>query len=383
MLLSKAKSGDSRVFQVMKSFAYLKEKFAHLSAPKKAIVVGLFLILIGVSAWAGYLVGAKKLESLDQAISPKGKLISGKPEETRIANPITGVLYPKKEAEVWQNRVPLAVMVENSTSARPQKGLSKADIVYEALAEGDITRFVAVFLTNSTQMGPVRSAREYYFDWAVEYKAAYAHWGGNEYVRSLAGKTFGAKDLDQFAIGTAAFYRLPPNCRSEHCGFSHTDKLWEVSTKRNVNSTVAIESWKFKDDTPVSPATHSTITVGLKGAYAVRWDYDATTNTYKRVNGGQIHMDSEHNVQISVKNVVIAFLNYSGLKEVTPKVFNRDVQTVGSGAAKLFRDGTIIEGSWKKDSRDARTKFFDAAGKEVEFNRGQIWMEMIPVGTAV
>ena len=167
MLLSKAKSGDSRVFQVMKSFAYLKEKFAHLSAPKKAIVVGLFLLLIGVSAWAGYLIGSEKLESLDQVISPKGKLISGKPEETRIANPITGVLYPKKEAEVWQNRVPLAVMVENSTSARPQKGLSKADVVYEALAEGDITRFVAIFLSNSTQVGPVRSAREYYFDWSL------------------------------------------------------------------------------------------------------------------------------------------------------------------------------------------------------------------------
>lgn len=367
----------------MKSFAYLKEKFAHLPALKKVLIVGLFLLLLGFSAWAGYLVGVKKIDILDQAISPKGKLISGKPEETKIANPITGVFYPKKEAEVWQNRVPLAVMVENSISARPQKGLSKADIVYEALAEGDITRFVAIYLSNSTQVGPVRSAREYYFDWAQEYKAAYAHWGGNEYVRSLASKTFGAKDLDQFAIGSAAFYRLPPGCRSEHCGFSHTEKLWEVATKRNVNSAVTIESWKFKEDTPTNPVTHPTVSIGLKGSYAVRWDYDATTNTYKRVNGNQVHMDSEHNVQISVKNVVVCFLAYSGLKEVTPKVFNRDVTTTGSGIAKIFRDGSLIEATWRKDSKEGRTKFFDANGKEIEFNRGQIWMEMIPAGTPV
>ena len=365
----------------MKSFAYLKEKFAHLPAIKKAVVAVFFLILLGFSLWAGYLVGTKNLEILDQALSPKGKVITGKPEETKVANPITGVLYPKKEAEVWQNRVPMAVMVENSISARPQRGLSKADIVYEALAEGDITRFVAVFLTNSTQVGPVRSAREYYFDWASEYSAAYAHWGGNEYVRSLASQTFGGKDLDQFGIGTAAFYRLPPSCRSEHCGFSHTDKLWEVAGKRGVNTAVNIESWKFKDDTPVSPPTNPTVNIGLKGSYSVRWDYDASTNSYKRVNGGLAHTDAEYNVQLSVKNVVVCFLNYSGLKQVTPGVFNRAVTTTGAGTARIFRDGTVIEGTWKKDSRGTRTKFFDATGVEVEFNRGQFWMEMIPSGT--
>jgi hypothetical protein len=367
----------------MKTLVYLKEKFARLPATKKAFVVGLFVLVLAVASWTGYLVGAEKFEFIDQAISPKGKLITGKPEEAKVQHPITGISYTKKEAESWQNRIPMTVMVENSTVARPQRGLSKADIVYEALAEGDITRFAVVFSTNSSQVGPVRSAREYYMDWALEYKAAYAHWGGNEFVRALASQTFGGKDLDQFAIGGAAFYRIPANSRSEHSGFSHTDKLWEVASKRNVNGAVSLESWKFKEDTPVNPPTHPTVNIGLKGAYSVRWDYDSTTNSYKRVNGGQPHMDSEHNVQISVKNVVVAFLNYSGLKQVTPGVFNRNVQTTGSGQAKIFRDGTVVEGSWKKDSRESRTRFFDATGAEIEFNRGQFWMEMIPVGTPV
>jgi hypothetical protein len=366
----------------MKALAYLREKFVSLPASKKALVTGLFVILIAFAALAGYLLGSNR-DFLDQAISPKGKVITGKPEEAKVTNPITGLQYPKKEAEAWQNRVPMAVMVENSTLARPQRGLSRADIVYEALAEGDITRFVAVFLTNSSQVGPVRSAREYYFDWALEYKAAYAHWGGNNYVRNLAVQVFGAKDLDQFGIGSAAFYRIPANSRSEHSGFSHTDKLWGVASSRNVNGSVSIESWKFKEDAPANPPTHAVVNIGLKGAYSVRWDYDSTTNSYKRVNGGQPHNDSEYNAQISVKNIVVCFLNYSGLKQVTPGVFNRDVSTIGTGAAKIFRDGTLIEGSWKKDSREARTKLFDASGKEIEFNRGQFWMEMIPNGTAV
>lgn len=367
----------------MKSFAYLKDKFSRLPAQKKAILIGLFVVLLAFSVWAGYLLGVKRLNLLDKVVPPEGRVISGKPEETRIANPINGVFYSRKEAEVWRNRSSMAVMVENSTLARPQRGLSKADIVYEALAEGDITRFMAVFLVNSSQVGPVRSAREYYIDWALEYGAAYAHWGGNEYVRALAAQTFGKKDLDQFAVGSAAFYRIPANSRSEHSGFSNTDKLWEVLTSRGANSKSEITSWKFKEDKPVSPPTNPVINIGLKGAYSVRWDYDAASNSYKRFNGGQPHMDSEYSVQITVKSVAVAFLNYSGMKEVTPSVFNRAVQTVGSGPAKVFRDGTIVDGTWKKETREGRTKFFDNDGNEVEFNRGQIWMEMIPTGTPI
>jgi hypothetical protein len=275
-------------------------------------------------------------------------------------------------------------MVENSTVARPQSGLSRADIVYEALAEGGITRFVAIFLSQSSQVGPVRSAREYYYDWILEYKVAYAHWGGNEYVRKLASQTFGTKDLDQFVVGAAAYYRL---CDGEHCGYTSTDKLWAVATQRGVNKPVQIDSWQFKDDAPVAKPSVSEITLGFQGdpGYVVVWKYDAVTNTYKRSNGGAPHIDKENGQQIAAKTVIVEYLTDLGYKQVTccPPVSNRVFQTVGSGKAKIFLDGVVLDATWKKDSSGSRTKFFDSTGKEIALNRGQIWMEMVPGGSAV
>src|SRR3972149_4388998 len=361
----------------------LKEKFSALPIVKKLLVSALALVLLGFSAWAGYKFGFKKIVGSDEALSPKGKLISGKPEEpANFPNPINGVIFKKSEADVIFNRVPLGVMIENSIVARPQRGLSRADIVYEALEEGDITRFLAIYLSQSSQIGPIRSAREYYFDWLVEYQGAYSHWGGNEYVRSLAGKTFGAKDFDQFAIGSPTYYRIAPG-GGEHTGHSTTDKLWEVATSRGVNKSSSFENWKFKDDGPATSPTHSIINIGLKGNYAVRWDYDPANNSYKRFNGGAPHMDQEHNVQLTAKAVIVIFIENLGYKEVTPGVSNRNFKTVGGGVAKVFQDGTVIEGTWSKASQEGRTQLQDTSGKEIDFNRGQIWMEMLPVATSV
>src|SRR5690554_6577010 len=126
----------------MRSFSYLKEKFTKLPPVKKFLVIFSGLFLVVFSAWAGYEFGYKRLNLANEALSPKGVVISGKPEEpTNYPNPITGVLFKKSEGEKLLDRLALGVIIENHTAARPQSGLSKADIVYEALAEGGITRF--------------------------------------------------------------------------------------------------------------------------------------------------------------------------------------------------------------------------------------------------
>jgi hypothetical protein len=230
----------------------------------------------------------------------------------------------------------------------------------------------------------VRSAREYYFDWILEYKAAYAHWGGNQYARNLASQLFGKKDLDQFVIGEPTYYRL---CFGEHCGYTSTDKLWEVASKKGINNFTSFDSWQFKEDTPLSKPTAGEITVSFQGdpGYVVVWRYDQATNTYKRFNGGMPHKDKENGQQIAVKTVIVEYLIDLGYKQVTccPPVSNRAFQTIGSGKAKVFFDGAVIDTTWKKDSRDGRTKFFDSLGKEISLNRGQIWMEMVQEGSAV
>lgn len=356
-------------------------KFKELSAVSKILILLLLIVLVGAWGVVGVVLGKKSVRALEIK-SPVATLINEKiPKIADYPNPINGVLYTKRDAATWKDRVPLAIMVENSVVARPQSGLSKADIVYEALAEGGVTRFAAIFLSQGSQVGPVRSARDYYYDWISEYKAAYSHWGGNQYVRVLASQLFGAKDLDQFVIGSPTYYRL---CYGEHCGYTSTDNLWNVATARGVNKPVQIESWRFKDDSPSKSPNAVEVTVSFQGdyGYVVVWRYDPATNSYLRSNGGAAHIDKETGQQIRVKTIVVCSLQNLGYKIVTG-VANRNFQTLGENNVKIFQDGTLSEGVWKKASRESRTRFYDTSGKEIALNQGQIWMEMIPAGSAV
>jgi hypothetical protein len=129
------------------------------------------------------------------------------------ACPLNGSLKTQQAKDAWSKRRPLAVMIENHEESRPQSGLSSADVVYEAVAEGGITRFMAVFLCpfNDIQVGPVRSARTYFLDWVSEYNSLYAHVGGANTPgpANALGQIIDYKilDLNQFGIGFPTFWR--------------------------------------------------------------------------------------------------------------------------------------------------------------------------------
>jgi hypothetical protein len=345
------------------------------------------LLLVYIALWVvvGFVVGRKSAQA-SEVISPIGSLINEDiiPTLADVPNPINGVFYTKKESTEWKKRVPLAIMIENSVSARPHSSLSKAEVVYEALVEGSVTRFVAIFLAskNSKDVGPVRSARQYYFDWAREYDAVYAHWGGNKGVRAKASSIFGKKDLDQFAIGAPTFFRRPPY--GEHSAYTTTKGLWKVASSRGVNKPTKFISWKFKEDTPVKKPKAAKITLGFENRsdMVVVWKYKPKTNTYKRTNGGAAHKDKIYKKQLSAKTIIVQYVNNLGDIIVTG-VLNRNFQTTGSNKLAVFRDGKVIKGKWKKKSKNARTRFFDSKGREIILNRGPIWVEIVPVGSSV
>jgi len=360
-------------------------KFREWSTKVKILAVVLLIVYVSVWAIVGYVVGRKVAAAAEVKLLI-GSLINENvvPAVADISNPINGVFYTKKEAALWKDKVPLAVMIENNVLARPHSGLSKADVVYEALAEGATTRFMAVFLSNDSKkdVGPVRSAREYYFDWALEYNASYAHWGGNEGVRALASKLFDKKDLDQFSIGAPTFFRRPPG--GVHDAYTTTTGLWGIASLRGVNKAVEIDSWKFKEDSPLEKPKAGKITVSFLGDpdYVVAWQYDSKTNTYKRFNGGAAHKDKVYNKQLWAKTVIVQYVADHGYKVITG-VSNRNFQTTGSNKVLIFRDGKAVSGTWRKKSKTARTKFFDKKGKEIFLNRGIIWIEVIPGGSSV
>ncbi len=373
--------------------------------------LGLYFLITGIT-YAGFnltkgisVEEVSPVPKVSQTEKSKYKVDPSLPKEEVC--PLNGLLYTKQEKEIWQKRRPLAVMIENSAEARPHSGLSRADIVYEALAEGWITRFMAVFYCNTPfeniAIAPVRSARTYFIDWVSEYDALYVHVGGANRIGVNAQKTdpradalgqidkYGIKDMDQFGIGYPDCYRNPDRLdhpvATEHTMVCFSENLYKIAEKRewtNVDSRgIAwdknFHEWLFKDDPSESErgSVNSIKLVFSRGYddYDVLWEFDKATNSYKRQNGGKAHLDLESNVQLSAKNVVVLLTKLTGpIDENGHILYN----TIGSGKALIFQDGKVIVGSWEKKSRIGRTIFYDPTKKEIKFTRGLIWIEVLP-----
>jgi len=336
--------------------------------------------------------------------------------------PINGIMYTKNEKEIWINRRPIAAMIENHADSRPQSGLSKADVVYEAVAEGGITRFMGIFYCGaaykSLLLAPVRSARTYYLPWVLEYDALYNHVGGagrcadgtvDDRAKALCQiETYKIKDMDQFGLPFKVvdndgkkysvcyrnYDRLDHEVATEHTMVCETDGLYKVAEKdrgiTNVDQKgVAWDknfiSWKFKDGEKedkrgsVKEISFSAWS-GYENDYGVKWIYDSKNNNYLRFNGGVEHKDIETNQQLQASVVIVMFAKETGPVDDHKHLLYANT---GSGDGFLFQDGTSTEIIWKKADKTSRTRFYDKKGKELPLNRGQIWIEMLPIGVEV
>jgi hypothetical protein len=347
--------------------------------------------------------------ALPTVASTGGQNAGENPGEAKTeACPLNGTMHTKEAKAAWAKQRPLAVMIENHTDARPQSGLSSADVVYETVAEGGITRFMALFYCNSLadiEVGPVRSARTYFIDWLSEYDALYAHVGGANTPgpADALGQiiTYGIKDLNQFSIGFPTYWRdyqrVGRTVATEHTMYSSTQKLWTVGDQRgwtNVDSTTGkawdsgFTAWKFKEDQ--SGGTVTKITVPFwqgYGDYTVQWDYNQQCNCYKRANGYDgtkapiAHIDFDNKQQLSPKNIVVQYEEENHAHDGYEADAHLLYTDKGTGKAVIFQDGKAIVGTWSKATRTSREKFFDGSGAEIAFNRGQIWIETVPIGS--
>lgn len=399
---------------------YQMRKREQLKMPKKLNrkwllvllgAIGLYLVSAGISYAAfRYLGGPLTVGPVSPVAEKKSgfRVDLGAPKTEECL--LNGALFTKGEAEIWEQRRPLTVMIENHQDSRPQSGLSRADVVYEAVAEGGITRFLAVFYCGASAeeitIGPVRSARTYFLDFASEYSdyPLYAHVGGANLpgpANALGqigdyGWLKNGNDLNQFSIGFPVFWRdyerIGHPVATEHTMYSTTDKLWEVAHKRGLDAQndegskwdKNFSPWKFKDETDINKRGEvGKISFNFWGEYkdySVTWEYDKQINLYRRINGGSPHQDLNNNEQLQAKVVVIAFMKEKGpIDELKHMLYT----TIGQGKAIIFQDGQAIAGTWEKTKRISRTKFFDSKGKEVALNRGQIWVEIVPAHQSV
>ncbi len=279
-----------------------------------------------------------------------------------------------KEKESPYGRRPLSVMIENSEGARPQAGLDKANIVYEMLAEGGITRFLAVYFENEAEVvGPVRSARPYFISKSLEHQAIYVHAGGSEeaYNFIVAEKI---DDINEF-INFQPFWRSrdrnPP-----HNLYTSTVELRKEAQKLGFLEMMEKEDYQFKTDRNeiLRGKTVTSILIPYNRLYKVTYQYQPETMKYLRFINDEPHIDAKTKKQIQVDNVLIQFAD----TKVIDEEGRLSINLVGEGKGLVFFKGGSEEIIWKKVDLKSRTSFFDQAGNKIVFAPGTIWIQIVP-----
>lgn len=281
--------------------------------------------------------------------------------------------------KVW-NQLPFAVMVENTLAARPQAGLGQASIVYETLAEGGVTRFMAIFpqAVKPKLLGPVRSSRPYYVDWAKEHDAIYLHAGGSLDAFQEIGR-LKVRSYDGLTRIGAKYYSR--KCYGVHCLFTSAAQLTKLVNEKKLTTVTAKSDagWVFKNDEPLvkRPKHSKKISIDFNGrTYFVQWQYDRKTNRYKRWNGYVIAKDRNTGKQITAANVLVQRIPK---EKVLDRKLRLEFKLIGRGDATLYRDGNAISLRWWKKDKNSKTVFYSkSTGKVIEFNRGTTWVEVVP-----
>ncbi len=359
----------------------------------KLPIILISLLVISGLALAGYFIYSKNgSNNLLAPIGIKGDK-NAKDTTEKFMNPLTGEYVDLEVAKIWKDERPIGVMMNNHLSSRPQSGLNSADVVYEIVAEGGITRFLAFFLSNLPEkIGTVRSTREYYLVLVKEMgDAMLMHIGWSpqalEAIQSWPVRSLGRGGAEF----TRDQSRINAGIPIEHTAYVNGPYLRDLGHKLGwEGKDESFESWKFKDEGPVDTAQQClvleckplVIDFWYKGDYTGGFKYDRATNSYFRYSGYdnndqlQALIDPETNKQIAVKNVILQFVVENSI--ANDEKHRLDYQLVGSGEAVVFRDGQAIKSVWRKASRDGRTKFFDNNGQEILFNRGKIWVSIVP-----
>jgi len=288
---------------------------------------------------------------------------------TSFRHPLTGVLLSE---EISLPQV-FGVMVENSADAWPLSGIDEAFLVIEAPVEADIPRLIAFFDTNQSveQIGPVRSARPYYLDWAKEFDAMYEHVGGSPEALELINEN-NIFDLNEFWNGQY-FWRSSGRA-APHNTYTSSELLNKALVAKQENAPeLNYGLWNFKNDSPTENFSDSDLVIGAKGStYEVNWKYNQENNNYVRWLSG-VENKVENGNKIFANNVAVVYTVIS----VIDNVGRREIETVGQGEALVLQDGKKITTVWKKESADDRLRFYTEDGKEISWNAGQTWIEVV------
>lgn len=272
-------------------------------------------------------------------------------------------------------RTVTAVMIENTDWARPQAGLSQAGVVFEAIAEAGITRFLALYQdTAPNNVGPIRSARPYFVGWSMGFDAGYAHVGGSPDALADISK-WHVRDLNQSYNGN--YYHRISSRAAPHNVYTSIHDLNELEVAKGYDTSHftgfarKTKAWRPKNQ----PITARNINLNISSAdYNVHYTYDPNTNTYLRSEGGAPQIDSNGNKRIRPVVVIAMVMPYSLGPLDTSGAYYSNYGFIGGGQVLIFQNGQVTKAAWHKKSNQSQLTFIDSKGKAVQLNPGQTWI---------
>jgi len=299
------------------------------------------------------------------------------PTPSPFINPLSGL--PIEESAI--NNRPYAVVMGNSFASLPQSGLASAEIIYEVLSEGSVTRLIAIFhdLT-TTRIGSVRSARDYFLHFAIDHDAIFVHHGQSD-TGATAIRNWGINNINGMNFDGSTFWRDPfrwsrSNLR-EHSSFTSASNLIYRANALNYRTvTESAPIFGFFDElTELSGGLATQIIVPYTTNHRPAFVFDPVTRTYSRSQFAAEHIDENTNEQVRVTNVIVQIVNSRVI--AGDRYGRRQFDLIGSGTGWLFSNGTYEEITWVKTARDAPTIWRGANGEQLMLNPGNTWINVL------
>lgn len=348
--------------------------------------VVILLIIVIIALVSGHQNNPQNIETPTvNIIVPETSEASSEPiEETTepvIYNERYNVLTGQMSDVDFSTRRPLVVILDNLYSARPQAALSEADIIYEILAEGLITRYMAVFYgTLPDHVGPIRSARPYFVEKALEYDPYIVHVGGSMQALSDI-KKYKMADIDGLSSG--AFWR-ENHKKAPHNMYSSSEVLLKDALRLKYNTHSEVSFLKFNtsyqtltgDIADEIHFVYKEPTASDKIGYATSYKYNEEDFLYYRYTNGNPHVDENDKNQLTCTNILVQYAK----TQVIDNEGRLNIELVGKGEGRYYTSGHYIDVTWEKKTPDSMTEFFDLNGIPLTLNPGVTWIQVMKTG---
>ena len=307
-------------------------------------------------------------------------------ENTIKPNEVVEPKEEKKEPEIFNgNDRPIAVMIDNHKGAWPQAGLNKTYLVYEIIVEGGETRLMALFKGQDVDVvGPVRSSRHYFLDYAMENDAIYAHYGWSPKAKSDI-SSLNINNINGLYYSKPTFWRVSTK-KAPHNAMTSTSTILAAAKKsgyRTTSEQSSVLTYSQKEIELEDGEEATEIKIPHSYLHSVTYKYDEDTKRYTRYARGTLQKDYTTKEEVTTKNIIIMFANNSQLNDGTTKD-RQDLSNIGTFDGYYITNGKAIEIKCKKENRRSKTIYTNAeTGETLEVNDGNTWINICPKSAKV